>query len=140
MELRYCNGCETDLPATDEYFASRTDRGRIEFQSKCRVCQKEYRKKHYEKNKQKYIDKAAAYRKETVKWFRKYKKTLECRICGEDRWWVLDFHHRDASTKEGTVSEIVRSSSKKAILKEINKCDVLCANCHRDLHYYADNA
>ncbi len=63
------------------------------------------------------------------------KKTLNCNNCKENRWWLLDFHHTDPSTKENTVSKLVRTSNKEKVLDEIKKCEVLCANCHRDLHY-----
>ena len=48
--------CKLDIPENDVNFASRQDRGKKEFQSNCRNCQKEYRRQHYLNNKQKYID------------------------------------------------------------------------------------
>jgi hypothetical protein len=66
-------------------------------------------------------------------WFRALKRTLVCLHCGEDDARCLDFHHRDPSTKLGVVSNMcVRG--RKAVLAEIEKCDVLCANCHRKIH------
>jgi len=64
-----------------------------------------------------------------------YKKTLKCERCGEGRWYCLDFHHRDPTTKEFTVGESVRRSW-KVIKAEIAKCEVLCANCHRAEHHW----
>ena len=64
-----------------------------------------------------------------------YKQTLKCYKCGESRHWVLDFHHRDPSIKDGTITQMLLNSSREKLLQEIDKCDVLCANCHRDLHY-----
>ena len=48
---------------------------------------------------------------------------------------MLDFHHKDPSIKDGTIAQMLINSSKEKLLQVINKCDVLCANCHRDLHY-----
>jgi hypothetical protein len=135
METKKCTICKNDLPATSEYFAGRVDKKKPTFQSSCRECHKQYRKDHYEANKQKYIDKASVYNQSIVDWFIEIKKTLSCLKCGESRWWVLDFHHRDPSEKEGDVSLLVRRGSKEKILNELDKCDVLCSNCHRDLHY-----
>jgi hypothetical protein len=69
------------------------------------------------------------------KWLEDLKDTLICTKCGEDRNWVLDFHHIDSTQKENTISKLIKSSNKVTVLKEIEKCIVLCANCHRDLHY-----
>lgn len=69
------------------------------------------------------------------RWFDEMKKNLKCKECGEKRSWVLDFHHRDPKTKDGTISQLLRKSNIGAVKEEIKKCDVLCANCHRDLHY-----
>lgn len=135
MKTRRCSTCKQDLPEDDEHFAMRYDRKKPQFQTTCKKCQAEYRKKHYEDNKQKYIDKAARYTITVVKWFEDLKSTLVCAVCGESRWWVLDFHHRDPTTKEGNISVMKRRGSRKALLEEIEKCDVLCSNCHRDLHY-----
>lgn len=55
---------------------------------------------------------------------------------GEDRWWVLDFHHTSPDEKEGSISNLVDSPNK--LEKELEKCIVLCSNCHRDLHFQLD--
>lgn len=46
--------------------------------------------------------------------------------------YVLDLHHKKGSDKIMPVSKMKRYSLKK-ILTEINKCEVVCANCHREI-------
>ena len=135
METKICGACLVELPATKEYFAERKLKTKITLQWQCRKCQKEYRKKHYENNKLKYINKAKQHRKKAVDNFIDFKKTLSCSKCSEKRWWVLDFHHLDPTKKEKNLSNMIRSNSFKSVLQEIEKCIVLCSNCHRDLHY-----
>ena len=73
--------------------------------------------------------------KEIYNWFIDYKKGLSCIRCDDNRFYVLDFHHEE-DDKEFDVSRISRIGySKKAILKEVEKCIPVCANCHRELHY-----
>lgn len=67
------------------------------------------------------------------------KSEMKCNTCGENRHWVLDFHHLDPSVKDGNISYMVASMGKEKVLEEIEKCIVLCANCHRDLHYREQN-
>jgi L-lysine 2,3-aminomutase len=43
----------------------------------------------------------------------------------------MDFDHRDARLKEFSLHSVHRKT-KRAILREIEKCDVVCANCHRE--------
>lgn len=105
------------------------------YNSQCKKCHIVYRRNHYLKNKQKYIDKASVYRTNFWKWFNDFKPSLICSNCGENRHWVLDFHHLDSNKKDKSVSVLVNSCSKKKVLNEIKKCTVLCSNCHRDLHY-----
>lgn len=59
----------------------------------------------------------------------------KCTQCGEDDFRVLDFHHTDPSTKDGTLANALALNwGSKRILEEITKCTVLCANCHRIAH------
>lgn len=127
--------CKLDLPKDDKYFAARYDRSVKQYQTNCRDCQKKYRKEHYLNNRQKYIDKAKDYKKNFTEWFLDYKKNLSCEICGENRYWVLDFHHKDPKQKDIEISNLLKICNKKKILDEIDKCMVLCSNCHRDLHH-----
>jgi hypothetical protein len=46
----------------------------------------------------------------------------------------LDFHHLDPKTKNGEVGSMT-SSSIDAIIEEVNKCVVLCRNCHAAAHW-----
>ena len=60
--------------------------------------------------------------------------------CGEKRSYLLDFHHLDPTQKDSTVARLTSSSSsKQRIQDEIDKCIVLCANCHREFHYLEQN-
>jgi hypothetical protein len=69
-------------------------------------------------------------------WFKEYKKNLSCTLCPENHPATLDFHHRDKDSKIMGICDLVaRNYSKEHILEEIAKCDVLCSNCHRKLHW-----
>jgi hypothetical protein len=59
-----------------------------------------------------------------------YLLTHPCVSCGESNPIALEFHHR--SGKDKAVTEMVASGYPvDRIQAEIDKCDVLCANCHR---------
>ena len=140
MCTKICGSCKKELPETEEFFATKKLKTKTILQWQCRKCQKEYRKKHYEANKDKYISKAKNYRQSNVEDFIEFKKTLKCNRCPEDRWWVLDFHHINPEEKDREVSNLIKSASKERIQKELEKCEVLCSNCHRDLHYQEKQA
>jgi hypothetical protein len=97
---------------------------------------RQWNKKWYAENKQAAYEKNLRRRKELREWIATLKGTLKCNRCPEDHPAVLDFHHSDPNEKEGTVSQAVNAMwSKKRILAEIAKCEVLCACCHRKLHW-----
>lgn len=66
-------------------------------------------------------------------WYRRQKAEFVCSRCGEGHPACLEFHHRDE--KRADVAEMVRNSySKEKIRREMERCVVLCANCHRKEH------
>lgn len=76
-----------------------------------------------------------ARRRELVAWFMELKGQLACARCGEDHPGCLQFHHPDPTAKEISVCDAVRRGwSRKRILSELSKCEVLCANCHAKHH------
>jgi hypothetical protein len=76
------------------------------------------------------------YRDNIKAWFHQYRQTLSCEQCGESHVATIAFHHRDPSTKKYRVADMPnRGCSIRLILEEIDKCDVLCHNCHARLHY-----
>jgi hypothetical protein len=59
----------------------------------------------------------------------------KCMICGYARCTdALDFHHRDPKEKEFGLSDRGLTRSWEKTLKEIKKCVLICANCHREVH------
>lgn len=68
-------------------------------------------------------------------------KGMKCKTCGEDDIICLEFHHRDPSEKENQISYLNMGYGTKkgedSFLKakeEIDKCDLLCRNCHYEIH------
>jgi hypothetical protein len=89
----------------------------------------------YSRNKEKRLREIYAKKREMVAWLREYRSKLGCQECQENHPACLQFHHVDPNTKEINLSFAAnRGWSKKRILKEIEKCIVLCANCHFKLH------
>lgn len=54
--------------------------------------------------------------------------------CGESRHWCLCFHHRNADEKSYSIA-VNTHRTNEALKRELSKCDVLCHNCHANLHY-----
>lgn len=75
-------------------------------------------------------------------WFINLRKERSCIECGEDRWYVLDFHHVNEKDDDyNVVSRLVSDRySKKRILEEIEKCVCVCSNCHREIHHNKNKA
>jgi hypothetical protein len=59
----------------------------------------------------------------------------ECEICGYKRCVsALEFHHLDPNEKEFGVGEKGYTRSIETIKKELDKCILVCSNCHREIH------
>lgn len=60
----------------------------------------------------------------------------KCEICGYDKCLnALEFHHIDRSTKSFALNIGNFRKSFDLLEKEVNKCKLVCANCHREIHY-----
>ena len=102
----------------------------------CKSCRKIYHREHYLKNKNDYIERANKQKEVLKEWYIEKKKNLKCKKCGDDRWYVLHFHHKEKGKKEFSISRMIHDGfSKDKIVEEISKCEMLCANCHLELHY-----
>lgn len=62
-----------------------------------------------------------------------------CLMCGYNKCIeALEFHHKDQSTKDPTLTNgrgINKRKCFETLKEELNKCVLLCANCHREIHY-----
>ncbi len=98
---------------------------------------RQYRRDWYSKNQEHAKEKVIERKNAIKKWFKEIKGQLRCEQCGENHPACLEFHHLNPSEKEINLSEAVaiKGWSKNKILDEIDKCVVLCSNCHRKLHW-----
>ena len=134
---KICTQCKVEKELTDFYKRKGRKDGRT---SQCKKCSNKYSKYSYRKNweaNRERIDKnhysrIAILRQELDE----YKSKHGCAVCKYNTHPVaLEFHHIDPDTKYRTISSLVNRKVKRDTLcKEINKCIILCANCHRLLH------
>ena len=94
----------------------------------------EYSRKYYEANKDKVKALSKTNRRKGQATWSAFKSTLKCTKCEINHPAALDFHHTDPSQKENIVSKLVSDGCYAAAMREVKKCIVLCANCHRVLH------
>jgi hypothetical protein len=98
---------------------------------------KAYHKNWYAENKARRVQQIRAYQAREHGKFAAYKATLSCCVCGYARCArALEFHHLDGETKEAEINKMLQhdKASFVRLMREIAKCRVLCANCHRELH------
>jgi hypothetical protein len=128
--LRRCGRCHVEKPI-DEFAWRRIKKGQRD--NYCRPCRAEYHHEHYEKNKQKYIENAAARRRrildERMEFILAYLNEHPCVDCSETDILVLEFDH--IKDKLFNVSAGIPARKWDDVLAEIEKCEVVYANCHR---------
>jgi hypothetical protein len=99
-----------------------------------------YSRQYYQRNRQRLLEKQKEKNRRHIAkvgaWLNEYKKQLSCARCSESHPATLQFHHRDPKDKEFAISVYRMGKwSKERILKEIAKCEVICANCHAKEHW-----
>ena len=134
--MKKCSKCQVKK---EENCFSFKNKKLKKLQSSCKMCQSIVHRKHYLSNKNLYIEKSREsnkiYRSRNRDFIREYKTKAGCKFCDETCHVCLDFHHEDPTQKEVNVSRISNDSmSIESIKREIEKCIVVCSNCHRKLH------
>jgi len=100
-------------------FYKRPDRNNNKEHSYCKECFNDYCQDRWKKKRLKAID----------------YKGGKCIDCGYNECIAaLEFHHLDPKQKEFSWQKM-RLKSEIVINKELDKCVLLCANCHRKRHY-----
>lgn len=140
---KYCPKCDRHYPIKHFGKNSSTKSG---YNNLCKECYNKYMQAYHSGNK-KHLDRVNKYRKNNMvkvkgikhAFYEKRMKFIsefktECCICREKRKPCLEFHHKDRNKKLFTIGKFV-FKSREAIVDEINKCVVLCANCHRKVEY-----
>ena len=108
-----CSTCKVELTEDNAYKKGNR------LQSYCKPCHNKLFQARWQQRK---ID-AIAY------------KGGKCKVCGYSKYYgALEFHHRDTTEKEFDWRKM-RLVSKDKLTQELDKCDLLCANCHREVHY-----
>lgn len=96
---------------------------------------KQYKKEYFLKNKAKYQERDRLRLVRAREYVKNFKQGKSCVDCGESRWQCLEFDHRNPNDKFKGISIMIKSRySPEAIQKELDKCDIVCANCHRIRH------
>jgi hypothetical protein len=133
--MKTCRSCGQEKEESE--FNSNKEK-RDGLQAKCRECNSLYLKQHYIDNKSIYNDNRKKRKVKITNWLHELKSLLKCCRCDESYIACLDFHHTNPEEKEYNISYMANIGiSKDAILKEISKCIILCANCHRKEHHVA---
>ena len=131
--MKKCTKCKLDK-SIKEFNKNKTRKDGL--QNICRNCSREKSKKFYKENVETQriiIYKQKKDRKqESRKKVNEYLSLNPCIDCGNENLIVLEFDHREPEKKHKGICEMLASGySWDKILKEIEKCDVRCANCHR---------
>jgi len=130
LVTKKCSKCK-EIQKNSEF---RVDKTNNRLHSWCRKCESEWGRKY---NKANYVEVKARKDARTAALYElvnDYKRQHPCE-CGESRLPCLEFHHLDPKKKELPISRaILRCWSKKRLLREVAKCVIVCANCHKLLH------
>lgn len=128
---KICTKCKGSLNIDEFPIVNKKTKKRS---SMCLMCKREYDREYHKKcaekrNELKRITQLKN-RLRNRKFIVDYLKANPCVDCGENDFIVLEFDHK-GDKKFNLADAARRGYSLKTIKREIEKCDVVCANCHR---------
>ena len=131
--MKTCPRCGVTKPL--ESFP-RNVRRRDGVQSYCAECRREYVRQHYARHVARYRTSAITRnerRRSAIRRIIREAKSRPCSDCGISYPpFVMDFDHRDRRQKLFNIGrDAMARRSERAVVEEIENCDVVCANCHR---------
>lgn len=132
--MKTCSACKIEKPLSDFAFKRKAD-GVV--QSKCKVCYTAYNRSYYQTDaiqRAKQRDRIKANKRLVKDQYIEWKKQQRCSQCDESSYECLDLHHLDPTVKDGNLSRMTQDATWNRIKQEIEKCVVVCANCHRKIH------
>jgi hypothetical protein len=116
---KICSICKEEKTIDNFYSNGTTPAGTKKFKPFCKPCEMiKTRKDHYLK-------------------IRKILKVnlLKCELCGySENLAALEFHHLDEDEKDKGIGQLKKCSESR-LKEELEKCVLLCANCHKEHHY-----
>lgn len=127
-----CKCCKK-VKSFSDFNRSRSRKDKL--RSYCKECEREHAREFYQNNPGPYKARAKEHKKLLKEYLQNfsdnYKVEKGCYFCKEKTLCVLDYHH----VEKGKPVTRQISNSYVAFERELNKCIVVCANCHRKIHH-----
>lgn len=136
MMEKICKKC--GLPKNIDLF-SKNKNNKDGFQNYCKICKSNNDRTSNIKNWEslKSRNQLKIHKKSIIR--DDWKITLggKCKKCNDNRLYVLDFHHLEEHNKVIDISTLIGhvGDNNPRIKEEVEKCILLCSNCHREFHY-----
>jgi hypothetical protein len=112
---RICPKCDRECNINEFY----NRRGKENASVYCRVCTNIQSKQRQQNLK-----------KEMINY-----KGGECQVCGYSRYQgALEFHHTNPNLKDFNISNLKHYKLDEVVKEELDKCVLVCSNCHREIH------
>ncbi len=131
VALKHCGACGKDKDPELDFTKNRSEPDGLNHT--CKGCHRVRVNKHYEQNPE-YSGEKARTRSDRLKETIRLMKGKPCMDCGGSfNSWQMDFDHRDPNEKECHISRMAALGvSLERLEEEVKKCDLVCANCHRN--------
>lgn len=132
-----CSKCNLEKPIGSFYFRKKGDRAG-QFYDRCKECYRDRGRNYYHENKIRQLPLALERRRKKLIVLRnivnEHKRGKPCADCGATfPAYVMDFDHLNPESKINSIGKIGSKGlyTAKAVIEEIKKCELVCANCHR---------
>jgi hypothetical protein len=130
---KVCTYCGLERDAENDFHWEYKKQGKR--QTRCKYCQAELSKLHYQNNKQVYNKRSRIYKAEAIlkntSLISTYLSTHPCIDCGQTDICLLEFDHVRGQKSRGIADLVSWGFNWSTIETEIAKCEIRCANCHR---------
>jgi hypothetical protein len=119
--MKTCKTCNKTKPFSEFYTNGKTPKGTVKYKPSCKECS--------ESERQRFSSEKLDLVKERY--------GTHCVRCGYSKCYAaLEFHHPNPREKEFIPSSLIHNASPvETLFKELDKCVLLCANCHREIHH-----
>lgn len=113
--MRKCPRCKSEKDISD-FYKRRNKEGNSTYCKKCSIEQT--------------LERQRRFKEQCVEY-----KGGKCENCGYNKYiGAIEFHHMDPSQKDFSIANARLTSFSDRVKEELDKCKILCANCHREAH------